>query len=215
METRLVPGMEKLQRAINDAATMHSQLPSCFTELVAIANVCVRALKQGNKLLFCGNGGSAAEAQHIATEFVVRLTAKRNRRAFAAMALTTDTSLLTACANDMGFERVFARQVEAHMRKGDVLFLLSTSGASQNLIEAAQAARSQNGINVAFLGKDNTPLDEHVDHSLHVPSHSSQRVQEAHLLCGHMLVELVEDLLIQQWNLEDNEQRPESSPVIS
>ena len=212
METRLVPGLDKLQRAINDAATMHSQMPSCFTELVAIANVCVKALKHGNKLLFCGNGGSAAESQHLATEFVVRLTAKRNRRALPAMALTTDTSLLTACANDLGFEKVFARQVEAHVQKGDVLFLLSTSGISQNLIEAAQTARAQQGVTIAFLGKEKTPLDEQVDHSLHIPSQSSQRVQEAHLLCGHMLVELVEDLLIQQWTLDENE-RPDSQVI--
>lgn len=213
-DSRLVPGLDKLQRAINDAASMHSQMSSCFTELVAIANVCVKALKHGNKLLFCGNGGSAAEAQHIATEFVVRLTAKRKRRALAAIALTTDTSLLTACANDLGFEKVFARQVEAHMQKGDVLFLLSTSGASDNVLEAAQAARAQQGVTVAFLGKEITPLDEFADHSLHVPSQSSQRVQEAHLLCGHMLVELVEDLLIQQWNLEENE-RPDSPQVMA
>ena len=96
------------------------------------------------------------------------------------------------------------------MRKGDVLFLLSTSGSSANLLEAAQAARAAGGSSVALLGKDRTPLDDHVDHTLHVPSPSSQRVQEAHLLCGHLLVELVEDLLIQQASLEMNEHRDEA-----
>ncbi len=209
-DSRLVLGQEKLQRAINDAAAMHSQMAACFPDLVAIGSVAARALMQGNRLLFCGNGGSAAEAQHIAAEFVVRLSSKRNRRALAAIALTTDTSLLTACANDLGFEHIFARQVEAHMRKRDVLFLLSTSGASANLLEAAQAAHAAEGSSVAFLGKDITPLDEYVDQALHIPSQSSQRVQEAHLLCGHLLVELVEDLLAQEYGLQMHDHRDET-----
>lgn len=209
-DSRLMPDLEKLQGAVNDAATMHGQLAACFPDLVTIARVAAWALSQGNRLLFCGNGGSAAEAQHLAAEFVVRLSSKRNRLALAAIALTTDTSLLTACANDLGFEQVFARQVEAHMRKGDVLFLLSTSGASANLLKAAQAARAAEGSSVAFLGKDTTPLDKHVDHALHIPSPSSQRVQEAHLFCGHLLVELVEDLLVQQYNLEMHDHRDET-----
>ena len=180
---------------------MHGQLASCFTDIVAIADAAAQALKQGNKLLFCGNGGSAAESQHIATEFVVRLSSQRNRPALAAIALTTDTSLLTACANDMGFDKVFARQIEAHMNKGDVLFLLSTSGASPNLLEAAKSAHARGGTTVAFLGKNKTPLDELSDYALHIPSPSGQRVQEAHLLCGHLLVELVEDILIQEFNV--------------
>jgi D-sedoheptulose 7-phosphate isomerase len=197
-DPKLITGLEKLQNAINDAAVMHSQLPSCFTELVAIANLCAHTLKSDGKLLFCGNGGSAAQAQHIATEFVVRLTAKRNRRALPAYALTADTTLLTACANDYGFEQVFARQVEAFMKPGDVLFLLSTSGQSPNLIEAAQLANTLGGINVAFLGQQRSPLDEHLRHALHIPAAAGQRVQEAHLLCGHMLVELIEDSLFGQ-----------------
>ncbi len=194
-DSRAVHGSEKLQRAIDEAKTMHSQLPSCSAELATIADAAAKALTQGHKLLFCGNGGSAAEAQHIATEFVVRLSSQRNRRALAAIALTTDTSLLTACSNDFGFDQLFARQVEAHMQEGDVLFLLSTSGTSPNLLEAAKAARARHGITVAFVGKDKTPLNEFADHALHIPSPSSQRVQEAHLLCGHILVELVEDIM--------------------
>ncbi|MBI5059560.1 SIS domain-containing protein [candidate division KSB1 bacterium] len=198
-ETKLITGLDKLQNAISDAAAMHSQLPSCFTELVAIATLCAKTLKGDGKLLFCGNGGSAAQAQHIATEFVVRLTAKRNRRALPAYALTADTTLLSACANDFGFERVFARQVEAFLKHGDVLFLLSTSGQSPNLIEAAQLSQALGGVNVAFLGQPRSPLDDHVHHALHIPAAAGQRVQEAHLLCGHMLVELIEDLLFEQY----------------
>lgn len=201
-EGTLVPGIEKLQQAVNEAAAMHSQLASCFTELAAIATQCAEALKAGATLFFCGNGGSAAESQHLAAEFVVRLTSLRNRRALSATALTTDTSILTACANDYGFEYVFARQLEARMKPGDVLFLLSTSGQSKNLLEAAHMSRSLGGTNVAFLGKDKSTLDDLVDHALHIPSPSGQRVQEAHLLCGHVLVELVESMLFNEEELK-------------
>jgi D-sedoheptulose 7-phosphate isomerase len=207
--------INNLQAAINDATKMHGELASCFDQISAIAKVAAEALSHGNKLLFCGNGGSAAESQHIATEFVVRLSSKRNRRALAAIALTTDTSLLTACANDMGFEKIFARQIEANMNKGDVLFLLSTSGASANLLEAAQTAHAQQGITVSFLGKDTTPLDKFTDHALHIPSLSGQRVQEAHLLCGHVLVEMVEDLLIQQFNQDEHNSARMAEPIKS
>lgn len=193
----IVGAIEKLHRAVQDAASMHSQLATtCFAELTAIAEVSAQCLRSGGKLLFCGNGGSAAECQHLATEFVVRLSSNRDRHALAAMALTTDTSLLTACSNDYGFDRVFSRQVEALMRNGDVLFLLSTSGRSQNLILAAQSASQIGGKCVGMLGMGQTPLDRHLDYALRMPSTSGQRVQEAHLLCGHMLVELIEDLLI-------------------
>jgi D-sedoheptulose 7-phosphate isomerase len=195
-ESRQVPGIDKMQRAISEAAEMHSKLASaCFTDLAAIADQCARSLKAGGKILLCGNGGSAAECQHIATEFTVRLTAQRDRQALAAISLTTDTSLLTACSNDFGFDYVFARQVEALMRPGDILILMSTSGKSANLIRAAQAAKKLSGVVVSFVGEHKTPLDALSNHVLHSPSPSSQRVQEAHLICGHLLVELVEDIL--------------------
>lgn len=196
-ELLIVTAVEKLQLAVQEAAAMHSQLAThCFAELTAIAETSAHCLKDGGRLLFCGNGGSAAECQHLATEFVVRLSAHRERQALAAIALTTDTSLLTACSNDYGFDRIFSRQLEALMRKGDVVFLLSTSGRSPNLIMAAEMAAKLGGKCVAFLGIGPTPLDRHADHALHIPSPSGQRVQEAHLLCGHMLVELIEDLLL-------------------
>jgi D-sedoheptulose 7-phosphate isomerase len=122
----------------------------------------------------------------------VRLTADSTRQALPALALTTDTSILTACTNDFGFQAVFARQVEAHLREGDVLFLLSTSGRSPNLIEAAKTSREKRGVNIGFLGQDETPLNAYLDYALHIPSASSQRVQEGHLLCGHLLVHLIE-----------------------
>jgi D-sedoheptulose 7-phosphate isomerase len=194
----------KFQLATHDAIMMYEHLPACFADLEAIATVCANALKTDNKLLLCGNGGSAAQAQHIATEFVVRLTAHRNRRALPAYALTADTTLLSACANDYGFEHVFARQVEAFLKPGDVLLLLSTSGQSPNLIEAAKRSRSRGGVNVALLGQQCSALDDHVDRALHIPAGAGQRVQEAHLLCGHVLVELIEDLLFESPAGTDN-----------
>jgi D-sedoheptulose 7-phosphate isomerase len=185
-----------LETSAREAAELYRRMPEVFSQLSAIAEACARALRNGGKILFCGNGGSAAESQHLATEFVVRLSALRDRKALPALALTTDTSLLTACANDYGFDQVFARQVEAHLRAGDVLIMLSTSGKSPNLIAAATAAKARGGITIAFLGEKPTPLDPLTDLALHVPSSSSQRVQEGHLWVGHLLVELVEEALL-------------------
>jgi D-sedoheptulose 7-phosphate isomerase len=181
--------------AIRETQDMLQRLPSVAKDLSAIAELCAKSLQSGSKILFCGNGGSAAESQHLATEFVVRLSSARPRGALAAIALTTDTSLLTACSNDFGFEQVFARQIEALAKSGDVLILLSTSGKSPNLLAAALAAQQRNMTTVAFLGENKSLLDDLCQHVLHIPSSSTQRVQEGHLLCGHLLVELVENLL--------------------
>lgn len=193
----MMSSIEKFDHAMQEATAMYGQLAKhCFTDLTAIAEQAAHALRNGKRLFFCGNGGSAAECQHLATEFVVRLSAQRERAALSAIALTTDTSLLTACSNDYGFDRVFSRQLEAHMHAGDVVFFLTTSGRSANLLVAAQTAAVLGGIRIGFLGIDPTPLDHYLDFALRIPSHSGQRVQEAHLLCGHMLVELIEDMLM-------------------
>ncbi len=182
-----------LRAALQETTAMHGLMEErCLNDLVQIAMISADALRQGGCLFFCGNGGSAAECQHLATELVVRLSADSPRQALAALALTTDTSVLTACSNDFGFATVFARQLEAHLRRGDVLFLLSTSGRSPNLIEAAKASREKQGVNIGFLGHNETPLDAYLDHALHIPSPNGQRVQEGHLLCGHLLVHLIE-----------------------
>lgn len=153
-----------------------------------------RTLKAGGKILFCGNGGSAADCQHAATELVVRL--KRERRAFAALALTTDTSLLTACANDLGFEHVFARQVEALGQKGDLLVALSTSGRSANVLAAARQARKQKISVMALTGLAGTPLARLSQSVLAVPSADTQRIQEAHIMYLHILCRQTERLLL-------------------
>jgi D-sedoheptulose 7-phosphate isomerase len=150
-------------------------------------------VRAGGPLFFCGNGGSAADAQHMATEYVVRYM--RNRRAYPAVALTTDTSLLTAAGNDLGFEHVFARQVEALGKEGDLLIIHSTSGASPNVLRAAEAARARGMPVLAFSARDGGPLRELADHSVIIPTNRTDRAQELHLCIEHIICDLVEQTL--------------------
>jgi D-sedoheptulose 7-phosphate isomerase len=147
-------------------------------------------VKSGGTLFFCGNGGSAADAQHIATEYVVRYT--RDRRAYPAVALTTDTSLLTAAGNDFGFARVFARQVEALVRPGDLLVIHSTSGNSENVVAAAEAARAKGVSVLAFSARDGGALRALADHSVIIPTLRTDRAQELHLCIEHLICDWVE-----------------------
>ncbi|HTI62217.1 MAG TPA: SIS domain-containing protein [Gemmatimonadaceae bacterium] len=147
----------------------------------------------GGTLFFCGNGGSAADAQHMATEYVVRYM--RDRRAYPALALTTDTSLLTAVGNDLGFDSVFERQVEALARRGDLLVVHSTSGNSPNVLRAAQAARAKGVRVLAFSARDGGSLREIADHSVVIPTTRTDRAQEMHLCIEHLICEYVERAL--------------------
>jgi D-sedoheptulose 7-phosphate isomerase len=140
----------------------------------------------------CGNGGSAADAQHFVTELVVRLDSKSRRRPLPATALTTDTSILTAAANDLGFDHVFARQIEARARQGDLLVLISTSGNSPNLLVAARTARELGVKSAALLGKGGGRLKSMVDSAIVAPSDDTQRIQEVHALCLHLWCEWLE-----------------------
>jgi D-sedoheptulose 7-phosphate isomerase len=183
---RITAGLEALSRSVLDATALSDRV-------AVAARSYLETLRSGGTLFFCGNGGSAADAQHIATEYVVRYAAAR--RPLAAMALTTDTSLLTAAANDLGFEQVFARQVEALCQPGDLLVLHSTSGASANLLAAARAARARSVETVAFLGRGGGALAGKVDQAIVVPSDDSGRIQVIHLALEHLIVELVEEEL--------------------
>jgi D-sedoheptulose 7-phosphate isomerase len=166
----------------------------CAAELAEpaaeIAGLVLDTLRAGGKLMFCGNGGSAADAQHLATEYVVRF--RYHRRPLTALALTTDTSLLTAVANDYGFEQVFARQVAALGRAGDILFLHSTSGLSPNLLAAASTARKLGVLTVALLARGGGPLRTVVDRALVVPTGDSAHAQEMQLAIGHAICDIVE-----------------------
>ena len=148
---------------------------------------------KGGTLFFCGNGGSAADAQHMATEYVVRYM--RNRRAYPAIALTTDTSLLTAAGNDIGFENVFARQVEALAKEGDLLIIHSTSGNSPNVLRAAEAARAKRVKVLAFSARDGGALKALADHNVIIPTSRTDRAQELHLCIEHVICDAVERTL--------------------
>lgn len=175
-------------RALAELARM---VADTLTEDVeSVAALVVETLEEGGRLYFCGNGGSAADAQHLAAEYVVRF--KRERSALPAVALTTDTSILTAGGNDYGFVTVFARQVEALGRPGDLLFLHSTSGESENLLRAARAARESGVRTVAMLAKGGGRLKDAVDRAVVVPTDSTARAQEIHLAMGHVICEIVD-----------------------
>jgi D-sedoheptulose 7-phosphate isomerase len=167
----------------HDAARKtEAALADAFTALVA---ACVTSIRGGGKLMFFGNGGSAADAQHLATELSVRYV--KDRKAIAALALTTDTSTLTAAGNDLGFDRIFARQIEALGRPGDVVIAISTSGKSPNVSLALQQAKAMGLVTAGFSGKGGGAITALTDHLLVVPSDTTARIQEMHILLGHML----------------------------
>jgi D-sedoheptulose 7-phosphate isomerase len=174
------------------AATKKAILNSCFEDISRAVTIVRDALKKDSKILFCGNGGSAADSQHIATEFTIRLNHDIKRKGLPAIALTTDTSALTAGGNDIGFENTFARLVEALGRKGDVLVGISTSGNSSNILLAADKAHENGMTVIGFLGKDGGKLKNKCDLPIIVPSHNTQRIQEGHITIGHIISELVE-----------------------
>jgi D-sedoheptulose 7-phosphate isomerase len=164
------------------ARKTEAALGAAFAGLVG---ACVTSIRAGGKLMFFGNGGSAADAQHLATELTIRY--KTNRAAIAALALTTDTSALTAAGNDLGFDRVFARQIEALGRPGDVAIAISTSGKSANVTAALKQAKSMKLVTAAFSGKGGGDLKSMADHLLVVPSDTTARIQEMHIMLGQML----------------------------
>lgn len=188
------PFVSEVERHLEELAETASRSARELSGRIAeVAEMVIRTFDAGGKLFFCGNGGSAADAQHLATEYVVRF--RRNRRALPAIALTTDTSLLTAASNDLGFEHVFARQIRALARAGDIVFLHSTSGRSPNLLEAARAARDVDARTVALLAGDGGPLRDMVDVAIVVPTANGAHAQELHLAIGHAVCDIVESRL--------------------
>ena len=167
----------------------------CLDDIVSAAAILVGSVRSGGKLLICGNGGSAADAQHLATEFVSTFTIDNLRPSIPAIALTTDTSLLTAIANDFGPERMFERQVESLGRQGDVLIAISTSGNSANVIRAAERARGFGLPVIALTGESGGVLAPLADAAVRVPSTVTAHIQECHLAVEQLLASLVEDAL--------------------
>lgn len=167
-------------------------LEKCYKDINKVADEMISSIKNGRKIMFIGNGGSAADSQHIATEFMIRLSHDISRPAIGAIALTTDTSNLTAGGNDIGFENVFARNVEGLGNEGDLLVCISTSGNSPNVLKAVQKAKEMKIKTIGLLGKDGGKLIKECDYSIVIPSSNTQRIQEGHITVGHILCEIVE-----------------------
>ncbi len=163
----------------------------CGKEIVEAAFLISQCLQAGGKLLFFGNGGSAADAQHLAAEFVGRFV--RERDGLAAIALTTDSSILTAVGNDYGFDQIFARQIQALARPGDAAVAISTSGNSPNILEGVRAARKANAKTIGLSGRDGGALAKEVDLAITVASSNTARIQECHIGIGHLLCELTDE----------------------
>ena len=185
---------ESFTQSLRDLSQIAALSADKLESEIAIAYEMVRTtIASGGTLMFCGNGGSAADAQHLATEYVVRY--RRNRSAQRAIALTTDTSLITAAGNDFGFEYIFSRQVEALGKAGDLLVIHSTSGKSPNVLRAAEAARPRGVRTLAFTAGDGGPLRALVDHAVVIPTDRTDRAQELHLCIQHAICDRIEATL--------------------
>jgi len=178
-----------------------SDIPSPLTELELAARACVNALRNGNKIFFMGNGGSAAEAQHLAAELVGHFMC--NSKPYAAIALNTDTSAITAISNDYSFEEIFSRQLSALAKSGDVAIYMSTSGSSENILEAMKIGRTLNIVNVAFTGMKTAWMKQFADYYIAIPSLRTPQIQEGHLILGHILCEYIENELEKDADTED------------
>jgi len=192
-----------LNKHILDVIEAHKKLvaelqKSGVETLAAAAEAITKAIKQNGTVYICGNGGSAADAQHIAAEFVGRF--ERERKPLPAVALTTNTSVITAIANDYGFENVFIKQVEALVREGDILWAISTSGTSPNIIAAAESAKKKGALVLAFTGSSNSKLEQIADICFCANSESTARSQEIHQIAYHIICDLVEQNFCEQPN---------------
>jgi D-sedoheptulose 7-phosphate isomerase len=183
----------KIKTHLLNSAKIKEQVAAlCFNDIETAISAIVSCFKSGKKLMICGNGGSAADAQHLAAEFVVRLSHDINRPGLPAIALTTDTSQLTAGGNDIGFEKVFARQVEAYGKSGDILFGISTSGNSKNILRAFKLAKDKKMKTIGLLGANGGEAKKICDISIIIPSDNVQYIQEAHITVEHIICEWVE-----------------------
>jgi D-sedoheptulose 7-phosphate isomerase len=185
----------KIDLWFTEAAVINEKIRVNYkVSILEISKALIKCLKRGGKIILFGNGGSAADAQHIAAELVGRFF--NERRALAAIALTTNTSIITAVANDYDYEYVFARQIEAIASKDDIAFGISTSGNSPNVLRALSAARKKGMATVALTGKDGGKVSKAVDHNITIPSRNTAHIQEAHIAIGHILCALIEEAFV-------------------
>jgi D-sedoheptulose 7-phosphate isomerase len=196
MEDLLTAAIAAQLRETADNLRTMSEDSALHDTMAQVAELCVAALRRGNKILFAGNGGSAADAQHLAGELISRFN--YDRPGLPAFALSTDTSVLTAIGNDYGYDKLFARQIEAVGNAGDVLFGISTSGRSPNILNAMRVAREKGLATVGFTGRAGGDLPALCDHCLRVPANATPRIQEGHIVIGHTICALIEQQLFPQ-----------------
>ena len=189
----------KVKLTFQDSINVKEQIidNKSYEVLLEAGDVITNSISNGGKLLLCGNGGSAADAQHLAAEFLIRLTSEINRESIPALSLAQDTSTLTACINDYGSDEVFKRVFSALSAKGDILLAITTSGNSKNIIETLKLARERGIYSVGFLGNDGGMALSYCDTAFIVPSKITARIQESHITAGHALLQYVEDSLLE------------------
>ncbi len=193
MKTEINTKVGLIQKEIEESIELKNKVKEKLSErIIEVAQILAECIKNGGKILLCGNGGSAADAQHFAGELVVRLSSDYTRSALPAITLSSNNYVLTACANDFGFEQVFSRQIEALGKPEDVLLCISTSGNSPNLITAVKKAKEKQMKTVGLLGRDGGKLKDLSDLSIIVPSNNTPRIQETHICICHILCELIE-----------------------
>ncbi|TGJ99285.1 D-sedoheptulose 7-phosphate isomerase [Leptospira semungkisensis] len=185
------------KQILDSIQTKKDVLDTLLPEIVQAGQIASKVLENGNMILFCGNGGSSCDASHIAAELVVRYKSGNERRALPAISLSSDSAVLTACSNDYGYEEVFSRQVQAFGKPGDLLIGLSTSGNSKNVISATEAAKKLGMKTISFLGGDGGKLKGMADLDIIIPRKETARIQESHILIGHILCSIIEQELFQ------------------
>jgi D-sedoheptulose 7-phosphate isomerase len=186
----------ELQNQLEENIKAHQDIFKMSKDIIEIIYNIEKKLKKGGKILFCGNGGSAADAQHLAAEFIVRLRPHVNRNPIPALTLAQDTSTLTACGNDYSFNDIFLRPFKALVNKNDILICISTSGNSENILKVLKEAKKSKIYSVCFLGKGGGKAKKISKKSLVVASNNTARIQECHIFLGHFILEKVEDLII-------------------
>jgi D-sedoheptulose 7-phosphate isomerase len=198
--------IEQIKNSFKESISVKQKIlkEDSFIVLEEAGNLISDSISRGGKLMICGNGGSAADAQHLVAEFLVRLTSQVNRQGIPAISLAQDTSTLTACLNDYGQDQIFKRVMSSLAQEGDILLAISTSGNSSNIIEALKFANSESIYCLGFLGGDGGKALKYCDSAFIVPSYVTARIQESHITAGHAMLQYVEDkLLAEGWLIKD------------
>ena len=188
----------ELQNQLEANIIAHQNILKISKDIFEVIQNIQKRIKMGGKILFCGNGGSAADAQHLAAEFLVRLRPHINRNPIPALSLAQDTSTLTACGNDYSFDDIFLRPFQALAKKNDILLCISTSGNSKNILKVLKEAKKKNIYSVGFLGKGGGKAKKMLSKSLVVSSNNTARIQECHIFIGHFILEKIEDIVIKK-----------------